>query len=143
MKKNTAIRLAKREARIEILQVLLPLIPYPVMVQENGRTILSNSAWKGSENTDFNQMQEIGCVECEEDDELTLYVPRTKPTGSSGDPHWEQSAQELRVALSFLVKGVRKPITQFEEDDPLADVKREYNAALETVEHMISVSRLF
>jgi hypothetical protein len=143
MKKNTAIRLASREAQIDILRVLLPLIPYPVMVQENGRIILSNPAWDGSENPDVDQMQEIIIFGSEGDDVFTIYVLPSETLVSPGHINWEQSAQELKSALSSLVEGVRKSLPQPTSGDPLADVKHEYNAALETIEKMISVSRLF
>lgn len=41
------------------------------------------------------------------------------------------------------MEGKRIPLPAPEPDDPLADPKRDFNAALEIVEKLLSVSRLF
>lgn len=53
------------------------------------------------------------------------------------------SARELDEHLRLLAAGQRMPIGQIEPDDPLGDVKRSYNAAIEAVEQMLTVAGLF
>ena len=143
MKKNTAIRLACRNAQLDLLRVLLPVIPDPVMVQENGTIILSNPSWDAHEDQDLSRMKKMVISGNEGEDLFSIFVLQSGKTISPGLDTWERSAKELKDALSSLVEGWRTPLSTPKDDDPLADVKREYNAALETIERLISVSRLF
>jgi len=54
-----------------------------------------------------------------------------------------ESAVELNEHLRLLAGGTRMPIGHIDRTDPLGDVKQSFNAALETVEHMLSVSGVF
>lgn len=145
MKKSTATRLACQKSQMEILRVLLPLLPGPVMVQdETGRIILSNQAWNAEEEHDIPSMREIIIADSNGEGLFSIFVQQqTGGIHLSGNARWEQSADELKRGLIALVDGKRVPLPSPSEDDPLAEVKREYNAALVTIEQMISVTGLF
>lgn len=145
MKKGTASRFVCQKAQMEILSALLPLLAVPAMVQdETGRIILSNTAWNSDEEHDVSEMREIIINGSDGEPLFSVFVPDVSGmTQVSGNARWEESAGELQAGLIALIDGRRVSLPSPSDDDPLGDVKRDYNAALETVERLISVSRLF
>jgi len=145
MKKGIASRFVCQKAQMEILSSLLPLLAVPAMVQdETGRIILSNAAWNLDEEHDLSEMREIIINGSDGEPIFSVFVPLVSGgLNLSGNARWEESAGELKAGLMALIDGRRVSLPSPRDDDPLADVKRDYNAALETVERLISVSRLF
>ena len=62
---------------------------------------------------------------------------------NGSDMRCRESARELEEHFRLLASGSRVPIVPIDPRDPLASAKKSYNAALEAVEQLLTVSGLF
>ena len=146
MKKSTAARIACREAQLRTIEALISHIPYPVAVKaQDGSELFHNKHWSDDTSPDEERRRftEIEIDGYEGEHLCSIHLIETDSVLHPSTELWNESALELKSGLSSLVAGWRVPLPPPDRDDPLRDVKREFNAALETVERLISVSKLF
>jgi hypothetical protein len=144
MKKSTSIRIACEKAQIETIKVLIPYLSTPVVVRDLRGKIILSTPGLDEDNFENARNTHVTIQGNEGEDILTVHLFNFNDGLDQGAlKSWQESSHELHQGLSALVKGDRVSLPLPRDDDPLAEVKKTYNAALETVERMISVSRLF
>jgi len=145
MKKSTSIRIACEKAQIETIRSLLPYLSSPAAVRDSrGEILFTTPDWKTDDDSENPRTEQITIHGNEGGDTLTVQFSQSHGRlGQDALKSWQDSIDELHQGLSALVKGDRVHLPISGNDDPLAEVKKTYNAALETVERLISVSRLF
>lgn len=144
MKKNTASRIACKEAQLETVSALIPFIPWPVEVAKpDGTVILHNRYWDENATPGGADLYELFVYGLEKEHLFNIRIYKPTQESYAKRNNWEESAKELKKGLSTLVEGWRVPLPPPDPSDPLADVKKEFNSALETIERLISVSKLF
>jgi hypothetical protein len=145
MKNSADSREACFQVQIDTVFALIQVIPYPVIVTKpDGTVILRNNLWLlNTEHVEPDSgMDEIRIYWCNEKHLMSVWVQKTCQLSDSNVLRWKESAQELKEGLSSLVAGWRIPLPPPEKTDPLADVKTEFNAALKTVDQLISASNI-
>lgn len=144
MKKSTASRIACKEALMETVAALIPFIPWPVEVKKpDGSVILKNNQWDEDISQSESDMYELFVYGSEREHLMSVWIYKPKQMTQTDLAQWEKSAQELKKGLAMLTAGRRITLPPPELSDPLAEVKIEFNSAIESVERLISVSKLF
>jgi hypothetical protein len=144
MKKSTSSRIACEKAQIETIKVLIPYLSTPVVVRDLRGKIILSTPGLDEDNFENARTTHVTIQGNEGEDILTVHLFHFNDGFDQGAlKRWQESSHELHQGLSALVKGDRISLPLPRDDDPLAEVKKTFNAALETVERMISVSRLF
>lgn len=135
---------ADLQLQLHAVSGLIEYIPCPVLVTKpDGTALLQNTLWNKESASLKEGITEIPILGSEEEHLMSIWIDTSGAMVKEDIHRWKESAEELQSGLLKLVAGYRVPLPPPDPNDPLAEVKKEFNAALVTVEKLISVSKLF
>ncbi len=135
---------ADLQLQLHAVSGLIEYIPWPVLVTKpDGTALLQNTLWNKESASLKEGITEIPILGSEEEHLMSIWIDTSGAMVKEDIHRWKESAEELQSGLLKLVAGYRVPLPPPDPNDPLAEVKKEFNAALVTVEKLISVSKLF